>query len=89
LGASIVTVVRVDRFAAFSVNGVGLQRAPFPLSISVARAEGTWAVQAVQAVQAGRLLLQCLRDRENDVLRFAADTRSGPPATNPSATYGP
>jgi hypothetical protein len=36
LGASIVTVVRVDRFAAFSVNGVGLERAPFPLSISVA-----------------------------------------------------
>jgi hypothetical protein len=46
LGASIVTVVRVDRFAAFSVNGVGLQRAPFPLSISVAQAEGTWAVRA-------------------------------------------
>jgi hypothetical protein len=46
LGASIVTVVRVDRFAAFSVNGVGLQRAPFPLSISVAQADGTWAVHA-------------------------------------------
>ena len=36
-----------------------------------------------------RLMLEVLRDRPDDVLRFAHDLRVPPPRTRPNATYGP
>jgi hypothetical protein len=47
-------MVEVERHGAFSVNGVGLNAAPFPLSFSVREADGSWMVEAT-AAQAGEL----------------------------------
>ena len=42
-------VISVDKYNAFGVNTVGLQGAPFPLSISVVEAEHLWAIHATAA----------------------------------------
>ncbi|WP_281904622.1 hypothetical protein [Phytohabitans aurantiacus] len=42
-------VVEVRHDGAFSVNGIGLNCAPFPLSFSVREAAGGWSVQATAA----------------------------------------
>ncbi|MEU8432873.1 hypothetical protein AB0F18_08135 [Streptomyces sp. NPDC029216] len=47
-------MIEVGRQGAFSVNCVGVERLPFPLSFSVREAEGTWVVTA-GAAQAGEL----------------------------------
>lgn len=48
-------VIEVGRQGAFSVNSVGVERRPFPLSFSVREAEGLWRVSA-GAAQAGELV---------------------------------
>jgi hypothetical protein len=58
-------VVEVGPHGAFSVNSIGLNGTPFPLSFSVREASGSWMVNAT-AAQAGELA---------DVLmRAASDT---------------
>jgi hypothetical protein len=47
-------IVEVGCHGAFSVNGVGLNGAPFPLSFSVREAGSSWMVEAT-AAQAGEL----------------------------------
>ncbi|MEV7417220.1 hypothetical protein [Streptomyces sp. NPDC089919] len=47
-------MVEVGRTGAFSVNCVGVERLPFPLSFSVGAADGVWRVTAA-AAQAGEL----------------------------------
>jgi hypothetical protein len=47
-------MVEVGRHGAFSVNGIGLNGAPFPLSFSARKAGGSWLVDAA-AAQAGEL----------------------------------
>ncbi|MFI9306632.1 hypothetical protein [Streptomyces triculaminicus] len=47
-------MIEVGRQGAFSVNSVGVERRPFPLSFSVRAAEGMWVV-AAGAAQAGEL----------------------------------
>ncbi|GAA4251647.1 hypothetical protein GCM10022255_045090 [Dactylosporangium darangshiense] len=49
-----MAVVDVERYGAFSVNSVGIERAPFPLSFSVRELPGCWVVHAT-AAQAGEL----------------------------------
>jgi hypothetical protein len=46
--------VEVGRHGAFSVNSIGLNGTPFPLSFSVREASGSWMVDAT-AAQAGEL----------------------------------
>ncbi|CAL9639467.1 hypothetical protein SUDANB120_06299 (plasmid) [Streptomyces sp. enrichment culture] len=48
-------MIEVGRQGAFSVNSVGVERRPFPLSFSVREAEGLWRVSA-GAAQAGELV---------------------------------
>lgn len=58
-------MVQVGSHGAFSVNGIGLDGTPFPLSFSVSYASGSWMIDAT-AAQAGELA---------DVLtRAASDT---------------
>jgi len=47
-------MVEVGPHGAFSVNGIGLNGAPFPLSFSARKAGGSWLVDAA-AAQAGEL----------------------------------
>ncbi|MFZ3492950.1 hypothetical protein ACODT5_06895 [Streptomyces sp. 5.8] len=47
-------MIEVGRDGAFGVNGVGMERRPFPLSFSVREVEGVWRVTA-GAAQAGEL----------------------------------
>ena len=47
-------MVEVGSHGAFSVNGIGLNGAPFPLSFSARKAGGSWLVDAA-AAQAGEL----------------------------------
>ncbi|MFG2715427.1 hypothetical protein ACGFX2_33480 [Streptomyces goshikiensis] len=47
-------MIEVGQQGAFSVNSVGVERRPFPLSFSVREAEGVWRVTA-GAAQAGEL----------------------------------
>ncbi len=42
-------VVEVGPYSAFVVNGVGLERAPFPLSFAVRAAGDSWIVDATAA----------------------------------------
>jgi hypothetical protein len=57
-------VVEVRRDGAFSVNGVGLSGALFPLSFSVREAAGCWVVQATaaQASELADVLVNAARD---------------------------
>ncbi|MEW1635347.1 hypothetical protein AB0469_14855 [Streptomyces sp. NPDC093801] len=48
-------MIEVGQQGAFSVNSVGIERQPFPLSFSVHEAEGLWRVSA-GAAQAGELV---------------------------------
>lgn len=48
-------MIEVGQRGAFSVNSVGIERQPFPLSFSVREAEGLWRVSA-GAAQAGELV---------------------------------
>nr|WP_308432098.1 IS30 family transposase [Streptomyces cinnamoneus] len=48
-------VIEVGQQGAFSVNCVGMERQPFPLSFSIREAEGLWQVSA-GAAQAGELV---------------------------------
>ncbi|WP_328792727.1 hypothetical protein [Streptomyces sp. NBC_00273] len=48
-------MIEVGQQGAFSVNSVGIERQPFPLSFSVREAEGLWRVSA-GAAQAGELV---------------------------------
>jgi hypothetical protein len=58
-------LVEVGRLGAFSVNSIGVDGTPFPLSFSVREASGSWMVDAT-AAQASELA---------DVLiRAASDT---------------
>jgi hypothetical protein len=59
-------MVEVGRHGAFSVNGVGLGGAPFPLSFSVREANGSWVVDAAaaQAVE----LVDVLERAANDTI---------------------
>lgn len=45
-------MIEVDRFGAFTVNGVGLTGTPFPLSITVSEKDGIWTARgtAIRAV---------------------------------------
>jgi Domain of unknown function (DUF397) len=47
--AEEAVVVEVGRHGAFSVNGIGLGGAPFPLSFSVRQVGGSWMVYATAA----------------------------------------
>jgi hypothetical protein len=59
-------MVEVGRHGAFSVNGVGLDGASFPLSFSVREANGSWVVDATaaQAVE----LVDVLERAANDTI---------------------
>ena len=69
--------------------------APLVTEFRRARAVGLSAVPRIPgpknttAQHPGRDLLEFCRDREDDVLRFTRDTRSGPRTTSASAEYGP
>ncbi|WP_328492349.1 hypothetical protein OHS59_05980 [Streptomyces sp. NBC_00414] len=47
-------MIEVGQHGAFSVNGVGMERQPFPLSFGVREADGVWQVNA-GAARAGEL----------------------------------
>lgn len=57
-------MVEVGRHGAFSVNGVGLGGAPFPLSFSVREVNGSWVVDAAaaQAVELVDVLERAVND---------------------------
>jgi hypothetical protein len=57
-------VVHVRRDGAFSVNGVGLNGAPFPLSFSVGEDAGCWVVDATaaQACELADVLVNAAKD---------------------------
>jgi hypothetical protein len=59
-------MVEVEHHGAFSVNGVGLGGAPFPLSSSVREVKGSWVVDAAaaQAVE----LVDVLERTANDTI---------------------
>lgn len=59
-------MVEVGRDGAFSVNGVGFDNAPFPLSFSVAEAAGCWVVDATAAQ--GRELADVLVNAAKDTV---------------------
>ncbi|GLZ61354.1 hypothetical protein [Micromonospora sp. NBRC 107095] len=57
-------MVEVGPHGAFSVNGVGLNAAPFPLSFSVREVEGSWLVHATaaQAAELADVLMTAVND---------------------------
>lgn len=59
---------------AFSVNGIGSECRPYPLSFSVREAEGAWRV-AAGAAQAGELV-DLLVAATNDAVAVSLETTS-------------
>lgn len=57
-------VVEVGRHGAFSVNRIGLDGTPFPLSFSVREADGSWMVDATaaQAIELADVLMRAASD---------------------------
>ncbi|MGX1760553.1 hypothetical protein ACWIG5_27165 [Streptomyces lydicus] len=68
-------MIEVGQQGAFSVNSVGVERWPFPLSFSVREAEGVWRVSA-GAAQAGELVDLLVAVANDAVVVVSLETNS-------------
>ncbi|MFC6986852.1 hypothetical protein [Streptomyces cirratus] len=68
-------MIEVGQQGAFSVNSVGLERRPFPLSFGIREAEGVWQVRA-GAAQAGALVDLLMAVANDTVAVVSLETNS-------------